>query len=306
MTRVVSVVHRTHYRYDRAVLLSPHEIRLRPAPHTRNRVHAFALHVSAPHRLHWFHDAYGNATARVVFGEPVSELAVEARLAVDLQPSNPFDFLLAAHAEAFPFAYAPDEHGALAPYLHREAAGARLAGWLDALRARVGDGSGPTTDVLVMLDRLVAETIRYVRRMEPGVQSCERTLELSSGSCRDSSWLLAQTLRHFGVAARFVSGYLIQPPDDGGCTTSTRLGVDLHAWCEAYLPGAGWIGLDPTSGLVTAEMHIPLACAAEPGATSPIQGFAGPAGSRLTVTMDASEVPGDGHRSCPAAAGVDE
>lgn len=294
MTRIVSVVHRTHYRYDRAVWLSPHEIRLRPAPHARNPIRRYELHVAGAERVHWFHDAYGNPTARVVFGKAVTELEIEVMLAVDVSPLNPFGFLVADHAQAFPFAYVPAERTALEPYLHAERMGPRMTQWQAALRAQLGERPISSIEALVALNRIAAAEIGYVRRMEPGVQSCESTLEQASGSCRDSGWLVAQALRHFGVASRFVSGYLFQTPRTSGAE-SPRLVVDLHAWCEAYLPGAGWIGLDPTSGLLAAELHVPLACGAEPGATAPVQGLVGAARADLSVTMDARELEAPGN-----------
>ena len=188
---------------------------------------------------------------------------------------NPFDFFLEPYAERFPFAYEDWQLHELAPYLAKLPASPRFAEYL----AAVPREPKPTVDFLVALNQRLARDIRYLIRMEPGVQTPEETLEKASGSCRDSGWLLVQLLRHLGLAARFVSGYLIQlkpdvKPLDGPSGTDVDF-TDLHAWCEVYLPGAGWIGLDPTSGLLAGEGHIPLACTPEPASAAPVTGDVG-------------------------------
>jgi transglutaminase-like putative cysteine protease len=128
---------------------------------------------------------------------------------------------------------------------------------------------GETLSFLVSLNRLVFEQIRYTQRMEEGVQSCALTLKSRSGSCRDSAWLIVQVARRLGLASRFVSGYLVQ------LDTATGDTVDLHAWAEVFVPGAGWIGLDTTSGLFTSEGHIPLAVGPGPEQVAPVEGTTG-------------------------------
>lgn len=284
MIRRIAITHRTSYAYDRPVLLSPHRIRLRPTPLARARIEAYALAITpVPEAVHWQEDPWGNRIARAVFGEATEALDIDVRLVAGLADFNPFDFLVADRAMAFPFSYEADERSALAGYLHCEATGERFAPWLAAARQ---DGAG-TVEFVVALNRAVARDIGYVRRYEPGVQDCETTLALRKGSCRDSAWLLVQALRHCSIAARFVSGYLVQFTDTGASSDS----VDLHAWSEAYLPGAGWIGFDPTSGLLAGPGHIPLARAGEPPSAAAVDGYAEPAESRLGIEMHLTRLP---------------
>mgnify|MGYP002378545962 CR=1 FL=1 len=265
--------HVTHYRYDRPVNLGPQVIRLRPAPHCRSNVISYSLKIEpAQHFINWQQDPFANYQARLVFPEKTTEFKVTVDLVVEMAVYNPFDFFLEPDAEHFPFAYSEATKQELAPYLVTEPVTPRVQAYLDTIdrsRAR-------TIDFLVKLNQQLQGDIRYLIRMEPGVQTPEETLEKASGSCRDSGWLLVQLLRHCGLAARFVSGYLIQlKPDvkslDGPSGTEVDF-TDLHAWCEVYLPGAGWIGLDPTSGLMAGEGHIPLACTPQPSSAAPVEG----------------------------------
>ena len=269
----IALHHKTVYRYDRPVALTPHEVRLRPAPHTRTPVHSYALKVTpADHFIHWQQDPFGNHVARLTFRKPARELAVEVDLVADMVTVNPFDFFVEDYAEHWPFEYGAQLKRDLAPYLEPAEAGPRLR----ALAAAVPRAKRRSVDLLMDLNRQLSEAIQYVIRMEPGVQGCEETLALGKGSCRDSGWLLAQQLRHLGLATRFVSGYLVQLAPDikslDGPSGPEQDFTDLHAWCEVYLPGAGWIGLDPTSGLAAGEGHIPLACTPEPTSAAPITG----------------------------------
>jgi len=265
--------HVTHYKYDRPVQLGPQVVRLRPAPHCRSKVISYSLRVEPEqHFVNWQQDPFANYLARLVFPEKTREFKVTVDLVVEMAVYNPFDFFLEPQAENFPFKYTDAQAQELAPYLVADPVTPLLQAYLE----RIDRTQKRTIDFLVGINQQVHEDVDYLIRMEPGVQTPEETLSHGSGSCRDSGWLLVQLLRHCGLAARFVSGYLIQlTPDvkalDGPSGTTVDF-TDLHAWCEVYLPGAGWIGLDATSGLLAGEGHIPLACTPTPSSAAPIEG----------------------------------
>ena len=269
----VALNHVTHYHYDRLVTLSPQVVRLRPAPHSRTRILAYSMRVlPTGHFVNWQQDPQSNYLARLVFPEKTREFRVEVDLVAEMSVFNPFDFFLEPHAGEFPFRYTDEERKELAPYLAKVPATSAFSRYL----AQFSKKKQRTIDFLVAINQQVQKDISYLIRLEPGVQTPDRTLTRGEGSCRDSGWLLVQLLRHLGLAARFVSGYLIQlTPDvkalDGPSGTEVDF-TDLHAWCEVYLPGAGWIGFDPTSGLLAGEGHIPLACSPEPSSAAPITG----------------------------------
>jgi len=274
----VALTHSTEYRYDRPVALSPHIVRLRPAPHCRTPIHAYSLKIRpTSHFINWQQDPFGNYLARLVFPERTNELSIEVGMIAEMTVINPFDFFLDDDADHYPFQYSEQLAVDLAPYFERKESGPRLQRWL----AGVERDREQTVPFLMRLNQRLQRDISYTIRMEPGVQTCEDTLEKAVGSCRDSGWLLVQILRHLGLAARFVSGYLVQLTADvkaldGPSGTAVDF-TDLHAWAEVYLPGAGWIGFDPTSGLAAGEGHIPLACTPDPSSAAPITGAAEPA-----------------------------
>lgn len=274
MTIRVALNHYTGYRYDRFISLSPQVIRLRPAPHCRTPILAYSLNIKPKnHFINWFQDPFGNYLARVVFLEKVKELTIEVDLVAAMTVINPFDFFVEDYAEYYGFAYEDKLKKELQPYLEITESGPRLMAWLSQVKR---GQKQHIVDFLVDLNQRLQQDIGYNIRMEPGIQPTEETLTKATGSCRDTAWLLAQILRHLGLASRFVSGYLIQlKPDvkalDGPSGPSNDF-TDLHAWTEVFIPGAGWIGLDPTSGLLAGEGHIPLACTPDPGNASPVTG----------------------------------
>ena len=273
MAILVALNHVTHYKYDRPVAMSPHIVRLRTAPHARTPIHAYSLKITPEqHFINWQQDPYSNYLGRLVFPEPTREFRVEVDLVAEMTVINPFDFFVAAEAGKYPFEYEPVLRKELQPYFEVSPAGPELA----ALVAKLRRKGVVTVDYLVEINATINRLLKYLIRMEPGVQSPEETLRLKCGSCRDFAWLMVQTLRHLGLAARFASGYLIQLTADvkslDGPSGPERDFTDLHAWTEVYIPGAGWIGLDATSGLLTGEGHIPLACTADPSSAAPITG----------------------------------
>lgn len=285
MATRVALRHQTCYRYERAVRLGPHEIRLRPAPLCRTPVLSYGLSLRPlDHVLRWIHDAAGNHVARVWFQEPVDFLEVCVEVAVDLAPYNPFDFFVDPYAERYPFAYPPAVARELAPFTPPAENGANLVRSADEIRRQARAEVFSTVDLLVHANQRLHRDIAYVTRPEHGVQPCEETLQQRQGSCRDVSWLLVQLLRHLGLAARFVSGYLIQLANGNPDAPKTDQ-ADLHAWCEVYVPGAGWIGLDPTSGMLTAEGHIALARSSSYELAAALTGSIEPSDARLDVSM---------------------
>ncbi len=295
MTIRVALHHKTKYKFDRSINLSPHEVRLRPAAHCRTPIESYSLTVTPEkHFLNWQQDPYGNWLARLVFPEKTRELSITVDLVAEMTVINPFDFFIEQYAEQFPFAYTPENTRELAAYLDIDPPSALLLQWIADARRTILNKPIITIDFIIALNTRLQHDIKYLIRMEPGVQTPEKTLESRMGSCRDTGWLLVQILRHFGIAARFASGYLIQLVSDqkalDGPSGTDKDFTDLHAWAEAYLPGAGWVGLDPTSGLLAGEGHIPLACAAIPTSAAPVSGFTDVCETTLEFEMSVTRI----------------
>ena len=287
----VAINHKTTYQYDRFVSLSPHIFRLRPAVHSRTHIEAYSFKVfPKEHFINWQQDPFGNFQARVVFPEKTKELKIEVEVIANMTVINPFDFFVEEYAEKFPFSYKDQLKGELIPYLEIKENGPLLNQWLEG----IDTGKRNINDFLVYINQKLNQDIRYNIRMEAGVQTCEETLSLALGSCRDSAWLLVQIFRKLGLAARFVSGYLVQLTADikslDGPSGPENDFTDLHAWTEVYIPGAGWIGLDPTSGLFAGEGHIPLACTPDYVSAAPVVGATSPCETTFSFSNTVSRI----------------
>lgn len=274
MALKIVISHKTLYKYDRSVSLSPHIFRLRPAPHSRTPIEAYSIKIKPENQFfNWQQDPFGNYLARLVFPEKTKELSVDVEIIADLKTINPFDFFVEDYAEEYPFTYKETTKKELQPYLEIDESGPLL----NAFLKDIDTSPRKTIYFLIDLNRKIYEYLSYNIRMEPGVQSCEESLEQKNGSCRDFAWLFVQVLRHLGFGARFVSGYLVQLKSDekslDGPSGPTEDFTDLHAWVEVYLPGAGWIGFDATSGLLAGEGHIPLACTPSYESAAPVEGL---------------------------------
>ena len=291
MTIRVALHHRTSYQYERAIGLGPQLIRLRPAYHARTPIVSYNLKVAPEdHFLNWHQDPFANPVARAVFTKKATRLEITVDLVADMTVINPFDFFIEEGSESWPFEYAPAIKIQLAPYLAADPLTPKLAEFVDQIPREMER----VNDFLVEINRRTQQLIGYTVRLEPGVQTPEETLTLESGSCRDSAWLLVQAFRNIGVAARFASGYLIQlAPDEKpieGPEGPVEDFCDLHAWCEVFLPGAGWVGLDPTSGLLAGEGHIPLACTPHYDDAAPISGGHEPCEVEFEHRMEVSRI----------------
>lgn len=284
--RRLNIAHVTEYRFSTPVALLPHRLRLRPLESHSLRIEASALEIAPAPTIRWYRDALGNSVAVLSFGDLSHTLHVKSEVVIEVYDDAPLDFLMEDYAVNCPFAYAVDEQPDLAPFEQSVYVDDRapLHDWL----AGLGLLKRPveTFALLTQLNCQIANTFTYQIREEEGVQSPAMTLRLNSGSCRDFAALFMEACRYMGLASRFVSGYLHMPDNEAG-------NASTHAWAEVYLPGPGWKGFDPTSGLITGNQHIPVAVARHPEAVPPVSGsFVGPSGQRpaLTVSVRVSDL----------------
>lgn len=284
--RRLNIAHVTEYGYSTPVTLLPHRLRIRPLESHSLRIESSKLDITPAHNVRWYHDVLGNSVALVNFNELSSVLRVLSDVVIVVYEDPPLDCMLEDFALSCPFDYAIEEQLDLAPFRQSAypADRAVLHKWLDELGLLVRPID--TFSLLFQLNCGIANHFTYQIREEEGVQSPAQTLKLNSGSCRDFAALFIEACRYMGLASRFVSGYLHMADNEAGNATT-------HAWAEVYLPGPGWKGFDPTSGLITGNQHIPVAVARHPEAVPPVSGsFIGPLGQRpaLTVSVRVSDL----------------
>lgn len=270
----VKINHNTRYRYSTPVYLAPHLVRLRPAPHCRTEIESYSLNIEPiQHSIHWQQDPFNNYVARLIFPEKLSELSLRVEITANVVAVNAYDFLIDDYAMNWPFSYREELALDLTSYLQSGSHDLAMHNFMSEFQ----QGSSSTLNFLIAINRTIYDKVSYVERLESGVQSCDTTLTLGSGSCRDSAWLLVQAFRLLGLAARFVSGYSLQLVEETvqQANAIKQDSTDLHAWAEVYIPGAGWIGLDPSSGLLAGEGYIPLCCTRDPSSAAPVSGLSG-------------------------------
>ncbi len=298
------VQHQSTWAYPSPAALGPHLIRLRPASHTQADIETYGLTVSPVGDIRWLQDPYGNFVGRLTYpaGTTVESLQVGVEFTCDIKPVNPFDFFVDDRCKDAPFTYPAEMLPDLAPFLDRNEASVAGGMWLEEFLDTL-PRDGDTVQLIVKLNEAVNKVTKYVIREEAGIWTPEQTLAAGRGSCRDSAVLLIAALRSRGLAARFVSGYLIQLTDDGmipgekkGVATDV---VDLHAWAEVYVPGGGWIGLDATSGLLCGEGHIPLACTASPPLAAPVEGTSDTTAESVLFSMKIQRLEHEAHPTRP-------
>lgn len=276
MYESIHIQHCTSYKYDRLVTLGPQYIRLTPSSHYPLDLEYYSLNIDPePSSKEWFNDIYENKIANILFSCPTSNFNIEVNLKAKLRPINIINFELPNCSKKYPFFYSHDERKKILPFLSAPEPTILFENFVNNILVF----NKPTIELISEINKIVFNYLEYEKRNEPGIFSPEETLYLKKGSCRDFAWLLVNIFRKLGIASRFVSGYSIVYNE-----------VDLHAWCEVYLPSRGWIGLDATSGVFCSEYYIPLAAAPFPSATAPVEGLISSCKSSFNVEMNLERV----------------
>jgi len=276
----IRIQHRTAYLYAEPVTLGPHRVMVRPREGHDLHIESSILTIRPAHNVHWLRDVNGNSIALVDFTEPSQELMIYSELVLHHYDSDPLDFLVSPYAVHYPFVYDPWALPELTAFTHIifPADAERVRNWLGQFWQ-----PGKLVETVALLSRLnafIQKNFKYTRRDEFGVQSPAKTLALNSGSCRDFATLFIEACRSWGLAARFVSGYML-------CEATEAGGGSTHAWAEVYIPGAGWKGFDPTSGILTGSQHVAVAVSRHPEAATPIAGsFTGVPTAFLGIDVD--------------------
>ncbi|MEO0508751.1 MAG: transglutaminase family protein [Verrucomicrobiota bacterium] len=292
----IAIHHITQHDYENEVSFGNHSLYLRPLDSHRRRVHEFSVETKPESIQRWVRDVYGNIVLVCDFGLKTSRtLRFDTKMIVEVEDDNPYDFILEPHAVAYPFTYTELEQQSLQPFFGGAAKPGELR-VLDWFYSAVEEPLQHSSVVKFLsdLNEAIRRDIAYVTRHEEGIQDPDTTLQDCRGSCRDMAVLLMSAARQLGLAARFVSGYLYDPPvDSGGEHAFNRAVGSMHAWVEVYLPGAGWKGFDPTNGILANSYFLPSAVSHDPLFVNPIQGqyfSETPSASKLSVELSLEEV----------------
>jgi transglutaminase-like putative cysteine protease len=267
---VLTIHHKTEYRYTHPVAFGEHRIMLRPRDGHDLRVVSGHLDiVPEPLSLRWIHDVFGNSVAIATFDARAQTLSISSTAVVEHNPAEEFALTADDPAYFYPFAYDREEFPDLAQYITPQYGdpGGELSAW--ALNFLDGEGATPTFNILSGMTHGIREQFSYRKRFEHGTQHPLDTLQTKSGTCRDYALFMIEALRRLGIAARFVSGYLFIPGDRAHGYAG---GGSTHAWVQVYLPNAGWIEFDPTNGIIGTRDLVRVAVARDPRQAIPLHG----------------------------------
>jgi transglutaminase-like putative cysteine protease len=286
---LLTIHHKTEYRYSRPVAFGEHRIMLRPRDGHDLRVLAYRLEIDPrPMTLRWIHDVFGNSVAIATFDDRADRLTVSSTATIDHNPSDPFALTADDPAYFYPFLYDDEEITDLREYIAPQYGDpdGQLSAW--ALKFLDAEGPTPTFNILSGMTHGIRETFSYRKRHEHGTQHPLDTLQTGSGSCRDYALFMIEALRRLGIAARFVSGYLFIHGDRAHGYVG---GGSTHAWVQVYLPSAGWIEFDPTNGIVGSRDLIRTAVARDPRQAIPLHGtYLGGADAFLSMNVSINVV----------------